>query len=301
MSSVERALKKLQEARAGQSQNRAAPPVARVVDPPAGDQERARSVPSRRIEFDFGALQQAGLYSLDNQRLVDEYRTIKQPVLRKAATGEPRARNNLIMVASSVAGEGKTFTSLNLSLSLASEKDWRVLLVDADCRKPQLSHLLGVAHERGLLDLLKDASLSIDSLVMATNVEGLTVLPLGSPDSQSAELLGSLQMKTLCEHLAASDPRRIVVFDSSPLLLTTEAPILSSQVGQVVMVVLANKTSRHAVLQALEKLDPEKAIGVVLNRADAAGDGLGYGYGYGYGYGSGNPGSRGVDEPASFG
>lgn len=294
MSAVERALKKLQEARVGQAPNPTAP-VARVVDRGSADEALGDQF-QRHIELDFGALGAAGLYSQGNQRLVDEYRAIKQPLLRKAAARHPNdeSRNNLIMVASSIAGEGKTFTSVNLSLSLANEKDWRVLLVDVDCKKPHLSQLLGIKDQPGLIDLLKDPSLSLDSLVIGTNVEGLAVLALGAEDAQSAELLGSGQMSALCTRLA-KDTRRIVIFDSSPLLLTTEAPILCTHVGQVVMVVLAGKTPKQAVSQAIEKLDPTKAIGVVLNQVDEGGDGYRYGYGYGYGYG----GAAAPDKPPS--
>lgn len=292
MSVVERALKKLQNAGSGGSAARE--PIARVAVPNmkgAGRdevQDDESLLPLNRpfIEFDLDALSRAGLYSESNRKLADEYRLIKQPLLKKAtATGSPmdEPRTNLIMVASALAGEGKTFTSVNLSLSIAREKDWSVLLVDVDCRNPQLSRLLGVMDQPGLLDLLKDRSLPFESHVMETNVNGLTVLPLGETDGNAAELLASSRMSALCDELATRTHQRIVVFDSSPLLLTTEASILSAQVGQVVMVVQANKTPRHAAQEAIEKLNGDKPIGLILNRADNSGDTLGYGSHYGYG------------------
>lgn len=290
MSVVERALKRLQSKGMPQSV-RAQQPVARV----ARGQPLARAKPGtyeegivgegRIVEFSFDGLTAAGLYSAGNTRLADEYRLIKQPILKKAAeTGsEENPRGNLLMVASALAGEGKTFTSVNLSLSLASEKDWKVLLVDVDCRNPQLSRLLGVSGEPGLLDHLRDESVTLESVVMPTNVNGLSVLPLGSVDDNSSEYLASGRMVALCDRLAAAGNRHIVVFDSSPLLLTSESPILSTQMGQVALVVMANLTPRQAVLEAIDKLDPERAIGLILNRADDGGDILRYGsYTYGY-------------------
>lgn len=283
MSVVERALKRLQTKGGVPQSVRAQSSVARVSRKkspavrPGGQPGLVGE--GRIVEFSTEALSEAGLCATGNTRLADEYRLIKQPILRKAAdTGsEENPRGNLVMVASSLAGEGKTFTSVNLSLSLASEKDWEVLLVDVDCRNPQLSRLLGVENEPGLMDLLKDEDMTLESVVMPTSIPGLSVLPVGSADSHAAEYLTSSRMDELCERLSAMGQQHIVVFDSSPLLLTAESPILSRSVGQVALVVLANATPRHAVVEALEKLDSDRAIGLVLNRADHSGDLLAYG------------------------
>jgi exopolysaccharide/PEP-CTERM locus tyrosine autokinase len=293
MSVVERALKRLQKGGGTPQSVTGQKPVARVSRrraPPQSAVNRkafeAIHAHGHVIEFSVEAMAEAGLYSKGNSQLADEYRMIKQPILRKA-TEESETQNsrcNLIMVASALGGEGKTFTSVNLSLSLASEKDWEVLLVDVDCRNPQLSRLLGVEKEPGIMDYLKDPSLDIESLIMPTSVDGLAVLPLGSIDEHAAEHLASARMDELCERFSAAGKHHIVVFDSSPLLLTSEAPILSTQIGQVALVVQANATPRQAVLEAIEKLDSERAIGLILNRADQGGDILRYGQGYGYGY-----------------
>jgi capsular exopolysaccharide synthesis family protein len=196
------------------------------------------------------------------------------------------AIDRLIMVASALPGEGKTFTSVNLSMSLAQEKDWSVLLVDTDCRNPSLSQLLGVAGQPGLLDYLRAPTASLETFVLPTNLDGLFILPAGQADAQAPELLASARMRGTCADLAAGKfGRFIVIFDSSPLLLTPEPVIIGSQVGQVVLVVLADHTTRPAVADALAKLDQAKAIGLVLNRVSAA-DGLrAYAHGYG-GYGA---------------
>ncbi|MGD2167199.1 MAG: CpsD/CapB family tyrosine-protein kinase [Gammaproteobacteria bacterium] len=289
MSVIERALQRIQKQSGVPQTTRKQPVVARVAPQSKtivrnGAAHEELVAEGRMIEFSTSALSEAGLCALENSRLADEYRLIKQPILRKAAEEVPEnPRGNLVMVASSLGGEGKTFTSVNLSLSLASEKDWQVLLVDVDCRNPQLSRLLGVEKEPGLMDLLKDPSVSLESVVLPTNISGLSVLPLGSRDGHAAEYLRSSQMDELCERLASMRQGQIVIFDSSPLLLTSESSILSRSVGQIALVVLADATPRHAVHEAIEKLDSDKAIGLVLNRADESGDLLTYGSYHAYG------------------
>jgi protein-tyrosine kinase len=289
MSVFERALKSLKTNGAPQ---RRVSPVASVVgkhgkpvvEDSTGNRVSIALRPERHVEFDLAALRRAGLYASGNERLADEYRIIKRPLLKKAReqNGISNERANLIMVASAIAGEGKTFTSVNLSMSLASEKDWQVLLVDVDCKNPQLSRLLGVRDEPGLLDFLREPAMTLDSVVLATSVERLNVLPLGTPSEDAAELLASARMSELCSSLASAE-KHIVVFDSSPLLLTTEPVVLSSQVGQVVVVVNAYKTPQQAVEEAVEKLDESLAIGLILNRISPEEGVLRYG---GYAYGS---------------
>ena len=280
MSTFERALAKLREARESQSKQAAAT-IARVrhAEPPPptpgaaaaaiGSSSIGRATPRKSIQFDLEALHSAGLLSRENRNLTEQYRTIKQPLLRNARRNgsDHLPAANLIMVASALAGEGKTFTCVNLSLSLASEKDWEVLLVDVDCRNPRLSRLLGVQDEPGLLELLQDRSASPESLILSTNIDRLSILPLGTQDEHAAELLASERMAQVCDALTISNPNRITVFDSSPLLLTTESTVLSRHVGQIVVVVRADSTPQSAVAEAVQKLDPTKAIGVILNRA----------------------------------
>ena len=302
MSVVERALKKIQGA-AAQTKRAETPqqPVARAVRESARQATAAGVAPDPAatvvdgqpflaaasgyvIDFDFKALAAAGMLAPGNERLADEYRTIKQPILKKAANSGVAERNRLVMVASALPGEGKTFTSVNLSLSLAREKDWSVLLVDADCRNPSLSRLLGMSEQPGLLDFLQMPDADLRAFVLPTNVDGLFVLPVGRSDGNAAEWLGSDRMKALCAELASGAYGSLVaIFDSSPLLLTPEPGIVSQEVGQVIVVVQAEKTTRPAVADAIAKLDDKKAIGLVLNQASTASDFASYGYGYRYG------------------
>lgn len=290
MSRIEDALQKLQ---ARSSRPAASPPSTRL----ATLEPRQHAYAGRRIVVDSAQLRANGLLALDSEerRLAEQYRVIKRPLLRNADPNldPPLARGNLLMVASALPGEGKTFTCVNLCLSIARERDWTIVLVDGDCSKPHLTRLFAAENEPGLIDLLRDPSLTFDSLVMPTDVPGLSLLPAGSRDPRASELLASKRMDEFCAALSSGDAGRMVVFDSSPLLVTTEAPALAANVGQVAMVVRANETPREAVFAALEKLDPAKAIACILNRnADGGEQSESYGYGYGYG-------SYGNDEAAA--
>ncbi len=277
MSRIEEVLEKLQ----ARSPRPSAPPPVRLATVEA----RQHAYAGRRIVLDPWQLKLTGLLALDDEerRLAEQYRTIKRPLLRNADPSvDTMMRGNLIMVASALPGEGKTFTCVNLCLSIARERDWTVVLVDGDCAKPHLTRLFGAEGEPGLIDLLRDPALSFDSLVMPTDVPGLSLLPAGSRDPRASELLASRRMDELCTALSAADRTRIVVIDSSPLLLTTEAAALAAHVGQIAVVVRANETPREAVLTAIQKLDSAKAIACILNRNAEAADSPSYGY-YGYG------------------
>jgi receptor protein-tyrosine kinase len=120
---------------------------------------------------------------------------------------------------------------------------------------------------------------------MPTDLPGLSFLPNGTSDEHAAEHLASTRMKALCEELASSDRRRVVVFDSAPILLTPEAPVLGLQVGQVILVVSANKTLEQSVLDARDRLDPAIPTCLLLNKAHARESTLAQG-GYGFQQGS---------------
>ena len=289
MSKIQEALHLIQ----AKSKRRATDPEAAAPKPAEPEKRLATVVPrehgygGHRILVDHGQLRANGLLApgTDERRLAEQYWAIKRPLLGNA---DPSLQSvlplgNLIMVASALSGEGKTFSSVNLCLSIARERDWSVILVDADCSKPHLTRLFSAENERGLIDLLRDSELSVDELVMPTDIPGFSLLPAGAYDADTSELLASRRMKDLCMNISAADPNRMIVFDSSPLLLTTEAIALASQVGQVLMVVRANSTQQQSVLAALERLDTEKAINCVLNQTSGADASESYGYYGNYG------------------
>jgi exopolysaccharide/PEP-CTERM locus tyrosine autokinase len=283
MGRIEEALAKLQQAeRRGDPDRRSAtrpvPSLASRLDHAYG---------GTPIKLDLENMRRDGMLVQKDQqqRLTDQYRAIKRPILRNASVATDAAidRGNLIMVASAFAEEGKTFTAINLSLSIALEQDWSVVLVDGDTSKRHLTTLLGLENAPGLTELLRDPALTFESLVIPTDIPGLAILPAGKRDDRTSELFASARMTALCTDMCRADAHRAIVFDSTPLLMSTESPVLGTQVGQVVLVVRANRTPRKSVLQARDKLDAKRPINLVLNQADWGDDIGGADY---YSYGS---------------
>jgi exopolysaccharide/PEP-CTERM locus tyrosine autokinase len=212
--------------------------------------------------------------------LGDQFRQIKRPLIATAiGRGVPKAKQGqLIMIASALAGEGKTFTSINLALSMALDKDVSVLLIDADVPKPHITRTFGITNEPGLLDVLRDEKIDVESVIVQTDVPGLSILPTGRKSETAAELLSSHRMTHCMAALAARDPDRIILIDSPPLLLTNESRVLSHIVGQIVIVVRAGITPQQAVLDAIDYLGEDKSINFVLNQSRNAASVSYYGY-----------------------
>ena len=264
-----------------------APVIAEAAPGPAASQ--ARAPVSRRVQIDLDALAAAGIVSPNAPRsqIADQFRVIKRPLISNAMGkgASVIANGNLIMVTSAIAGEGKSFTAINLALSIATELDNTVMLVDADVARPSVLRVLGLPPSRGLLDLVLDESIDMSSVLLKTNIDKLSILPSGTPHERATELLASDAMIRLLKNVASRYPDRIVIFDSPPLLLTTEARVLASHMGQIVMVVRAESTLQADVQNALSAIHSCPVKLLVLNQARTASNG-GYGYGYGYGYGS---------------
>jgi receptor protein-tyrosine kinase len=187
------------------------------------------------------------------------------------------------MVTSALAGEGKTFTSLNLAISIAQEQDLTVLLVDGDVANPYISDVFGVSKMSGLLDLLQGDCQGAESLVVQTDMKGLSILPAGAPRSDANELLSGSRMENIVQQLVSRFSQRIVIFDTPPLLQTSESKALASMAGQIVLVIKAESTSQGAVAEALQVLGGEKTVNLILNQSRTAENKNRYEYGYGYG------------------
>ena len=237
------------------------------------------------FELDLAKLARDGFVTPDipRSRIADEFRIVKRPLIANA-TGKramPIKNGNLIMITSSMPGEGKTFCSINLAMSIAMELDQTVLLVDADVARPSLPRVLGIPAGKGLLDALQSKSFDVDQACIRTNVEKLTILPSGTPHARATELLASEAMERMLDELAARSPDRIVIFDSPPLLVTTESRELATHMGQIVFVVQAETTLQRDVKLALATIEVCPVKMILLNQARTAAQG-GYGYGYGY-------------------
>ncbi len=269
---------------------------AAVEAPPAAPQRMAAPVPdvreenvvsSRRVELDLAMLESTGIVTPNAPRshIADEYRVIKRPLISNAMGrgAAALAHGNLIMVTSAVSGEGKSFTSVNLAMSIAAELDHTVMLVDADVARPSVLRMLGLPDGPGLLDLLEGKA-EMSGVLMKTNIDKLTILPSGTPHARATELLASDAMRVLLDDISKRYPDRIVIFDSPPLTMTTEARVLASQMGQVVLVVQADMTLQADVQHALAMIESCPVKMMLLNKVRVEAKGK-YGYGYGYGYG----------------
>ncbi len=249
---------------------------------------------SRHVKLDMAYLKHQGLLTPDMPRstLAEEYRMIKRPLLINAfGEGATIVENgNLIMVTSALPGEGKTFTAINLAMSVAMEMDRTVLLVDADIARPALTQHFGFVEELGLTDLLVEESVDFTDVLVRTDVPKLTILPAGTRHHNATELLASEYMRRLAAELSRRYPDRVVIFDTPPLLATSQASVLARLVGQVVVVVESGRAPRHLVKEALARIDATEIVGLLLNKTgqEFGSDYYYYGYG-GYGYGSSEP------------
>jgi len=259
-------------------------PVAETVAVPTPSAP-IRSAP-RKVELDLTKMRDMGLVTAAGGRtaLLEEFRIIKRPLLQRAF-GERKAGEmppNLIMITSSLPGEGKTYCAINLAMSIAMELDHTVLLIDADVARPSVLRTLGLPAERGLMDILVDDKLDMADVLLRTNVDTLTILPAGTSTPRATELLASSMMSSLVTEIANRYPDRVVIFDSPPLLLTSESRVLASHMGQIVMVVEAQTTTQHAVKESLHKLEGFKNVNLIYNKTrDIPGIEETYDYHYG--------------------
>ena len=190
-------------------------------------------------------------------------------------------RGNVILVTSAKPGEGKTFVTINLALSIASERDLHVLVIDTDVYRRRLEEELSIENDKGLVDLLIDDDLNLPDLLVRTDIPNLSILPVGIRNPQAPELLASQKMAALMADIAARYPDRVIIVDSPPVLASSEASVMALLVGQVVMVVEAHKTDALEVEQALKLINTCENINFVINKAGGDSGMSPYGtYGY---------------------
>jgi receptor protein-tyrosine kinase len=248
-------------------------------------EERSSAANVRVI--DLARLQAAGFITpnVKESQLLHEFRIIKRPLIQNAlgkSGAAPVANGNLIMITSSLPGEGKSFVALNLAMSMAMEVDCRVLLVDADVVRPSIPRLLGIQPAKGLMDVLTTPDLGFAEVLLKTNIPRLDLLLAGTSHPTASEFLASAAMNDLLQGIAARYTDRIILFDSPPLLATTESRALAAHMGQVVMVVEAEKTTRSVLESALATVESCPVVMTLLNKASQSETGSYYGY-YGYG------------------
>jgi exopolysaccharide/PEP-CTERM locus tyrosine autokinase len=300
MSLIERALERLKRESAARTEV-PLPPASPLTttrgasgdseggaDPAAKLAIAAPSLPSRGdrvVRVDTATLRAAGLLAptSEERRLAEEYRIIKRPLLKAMVRDETGELKNLIAVTSSLPGEGKTFTCVNLALSLSMERGREVILVDGDASKQHLTRIFGLGGEPGLLDAGGEEGTDLEHTLLRTDLPSLFILPVGRRNSEATEVLRSERTRAILS-LLASDPRRIVLIDCAPLLVTSDSGVLASVAGQVVIVVKASETPQEVVSSAIEAVTEEKPVSLILNQVLSAPEHH-YGYYYGgYGY-----------------
>jgi Mrp family chromosome partitioning ATPase len=232
--------------------------------------------------------------SAQERRVADQYRQVKRAVLARLQDLDPLGSVNSrwFMFTSALPGDGKTFTSINIALSLAREPGASVVLIDGDLPKRHASYVFGIDKEAGLLDALADDSLAPESLVLPTDIPGLSLLSAGRLQESAVDQINDDRILKILKTIVTQDSRRIIVMDSPPLLLSGESRVLAQVVGNVILVVRAGGTPQRAVLDALRHLEPERLIGIILNESPMA-----HTEGY-YGYGTyGDLNGSGLEKP----
>lgn len=291
MSTIEEALRKSEQLKRADQQAESAEDS--VVDAPAADVDPAKANEKRyrpgkatqQVEkFNWELLKNKGYLCPDSahSKLAEEYRSIKRPLVVNAIGSRKKdiQRSNLILITSSVPGEGKTFTSINLALSISAEFDKKVLLIDADVSKPAVSKVLGIKRTPGLIEYLEGEVAELSDIILQTEIEGLRIIPAGKRHKYSTELLASNKMVELARELSERYMDRIVIFDTPPLLATTQAEVLASLVGQVVLVIAAESTPQSLVMESVKKLEScADVVLTLLNKTQRSLDTSYYGYG----------------------
>lgn len=218
--------------------------------------------------------------------LLEEFRIVKRQLLAQAAELRRQgggAMAQRVLICSPHPAEGKTWSAVNLALSIAAEKESEVLLADADFAKPSVLSVLGLQGGRGLMDALTDPAIDVADCVIATDVPGLSVLPAGNATNTDSEYLNSSRTAAVLDRLTQGAPQRVVIFDSPPALSASPAAELARHVGQALVVVRADQTGIGALEDAVSLLSGCPNIQLLLNAANFSPSGRRFGSYYGYG------------------
>jgi Mrp family chromosome partitioning ATPase len=239
--------------------------------------------PGSTMQLPYADLRLRGILPPEHQdrELADQYRTIKRPLLaaafEQAAERGPLSRS--LIITSSVPGEGKTFTSLNLVMNMALERDYTVVLIDGDVAKGELTEAMGHANRPGLLDVLASTSTSLESCMVGIERPRMMFVPAGERRAGAPELLSSARMRSVFTEFLERHPSCFLIFDSPPLLLTSEAQSLLSVAGQVLLVVHSGTTTRKDVLDSVAAIGPAPSVSLLLNQVPYHSEQPRYGYG----------------------
>ena len=278
-----------------------APAPAVEATPPSTSTPAAKASPRKEVARAAPAIAANRQGKIDRERLAargmvvpgapvtgiaEEYRIVKREIIRNFAGTANRPvvpRGHRVLIASANPGEGKTFTAVNLALSLAVEADHDVLLIDADIAKPSVLETLGLPDGPGLMDALADPHLPLGDCLIQTDIPGLKVMPAGTQHMHDTELLASARTETLLAQLEQGAPGRIIILDSPPVLAASPAAVLAGHVGQLIIVVRADQTLESSLRDAVGLMGGCPHIQLLLNGVKFSPGGRRFGTYYGQG------------------
>jgi len=190
------------------------------------------------------------------------YKILRTRVLHRMA------ENNwyTLGITGTTAGEGKTLTAINLAIALAQDPNAWVFLVDLDLQRPQLGAYLGMSYEYGLTDFLTGQA-ELEQVVYDIGIRRLAVVPNASPVETSSEHLRSARMADFINALEAQTPRRIVILDMPPIMVSDDVLAFAPRVDSFLLVASQGQTARRTLANAKEVLSELNVLGVVLNRS----------------------------------
>jgi Mrp family chromosome partitioning ATPase len=264
-------------------------PVAVAPAPvPAAEVRAPAALPATRHAVDRARLRDQGMIVPEGavSGLMEEFRIVKRHLLLQAAELRREGAGSAaqrVLICSAHPGEGKTYCAVNLALAMAAEKESEVILVDADFAKPSVLSALGLPGGPGLMDALADPAIDVADCVLGTDVPGLWVLPAGEATTSDSEYLSAARAKAVLDRLSEGAPNRIVIFDSPPALAASPAAELAKFVGQVLVIVRADRTGQGAVEDAVKLLSACPNIQLLLNGVQFSPSGRRFGAYYGYG------------------
>ena len=270
----------------------------RPAPPPTLVEEIAEIAAAAPQPFDFAP---AGIAAIDRDALAakgfvvpggvptglaEEFRLIKRQLLSGIArrVSLPEEKRRTVLICSAQPEDGKSFCAVNLALSLSGEREVEVLLIDGDFSKPDALAQLGIANGPGLVEALSDPAANPEDFVIRTDVAGLSVLPAGRKANNVPELLASDRTREVLAQLVAGNRERIILFDSPPALMASPATVLSAHVGQVLVVVRADRTTEADLRETIGLLSGCDHVGLILNGAGIAVSGRKFGAYDGYGH-----------------
>jgi receptor protein-tyrosine kinase len=247
---------------------RTVPPVMRADSPePIQDPTAA---PDGQRHLDISTLERAGLVvgRKSRTRISEEFRIAVGHVLRtlQSSYSAGHGSANLVLVTSSRPGEGKSFTALNLAGCIAQQNQREVLLVDIDAKQRPMTYDLGLGEAPGLLDLVRDPTLRLEDVVVPTSIPALSFVPIGARLASNGEMPLSRPISAVVERLGRRYANRVIILDAPPCLSTSDPSALAPIVGQIVMVVEAERTQRNELVAALELVNVCPTITLLLNK-----------------------------------